>query len=122
MENSPYLVFIIGAGASKDFGQNMPVGPELADRIERILNEEFGRGGTPDGPISNALALSAGGFGANHVIAANRIRRAIHTKDSIDDLLDEWKDIPEMLQVGKVAIAHIIQQAECNSNLATNGD
>jgi hypothetical protein len=116
MEQSPSLVFIIGAGASTDFGDSMPVGSQLATRIEALLHEEFGVGKHIRGPISDSLSME-GRFGKRHQVAADRIRRAIHAKESIDDLLDEWRENAEMLLIGKMAIAHVIQRAECQTRL-----
>ncbi|MBU6298446.1 MAG: hypothetical protein KJS68_09400 [Alphaproteobacteria bacterium] len=126
MTASPSLVFVIGAGASKALSPNMPVGAELAERIAKALAEEFG-GEQPSmsGPISQALANMQDGLTDKRISAANQIRYAIDRKDSIDDLLDEWSDRPDMLEVGKVAITHIILKSEVESYLArksTNDD
>jgi len=117
-ESSPQTVFIVGAGASKDFGAIMPLGSELANRIEQSLNNELDSGSRyPKGPIFDALTRLDGGMTDAHVKAGERIRRAIHSQDSIDDLLDAWRDTPAMLEVGKTAIAQIILSSEHDSHL-----
>ncbi|MEJ0027211.1 MAG: hypothetical protein WDN01_14375 [Rhizomicrobium sp.] len=126
MTVSPSLVFVVGAGASKAMSPNMPVGTELAERIAIALAEEFG-GDQPtmSGAISQALEKLQDGLDDKRIRAANQIRYAITRKDSIDDLLDEWSDQPEMLEVAKIAITHIILKSEVESHLArksTNDD
>ncbi|MBU6298457.1 MAG: hypothetical protein KJS68_09455 [Alphaproteobacteria bacterium] len=126
MTASPSLVFVVGAGASKAMSPNMPVGTELAERIATALAEEFG-GDQPamSGPISQALEKMQNGLNDNRIRAANQIRYAIARKDSIDDLLDEWSDQKEMLEVAKIAITHVILKSEVESHLArksTNDD
>jgi hypothetical protein len=98
------LVFVIGAGASKDFGEKaMPVGTELANRIEARLNTEFRQNSRDySGPIASALMRCASGMTEEMRAAANKIAISIHAKDSIDDLLDEWRDRPQMIRVGNL--------------------
>jgi hypothetical protein len=118
------LVFVVGAGASKDFGGAMPIGTELADGIELALNREFGSERPSfQGPICTALERT-GGRSDDHRRAADIIRRSLHGKDSIDDLLHDWRDDPSMIEVGKIAITAAISDAESKSllNAATNED
>lgn len=108
------MVFVVGAGASKEFGGNhaMPVGSELAIRIERILQEELDahhRG--PIRAIGSAFARS-GGFTDSHISAMKRIRDGILSKDSIDEFTEEWREYPNLASVAKYSIAAIILRAE----------
>jgi hypothetical protein len=96
----------------------MPIGSELARKIEEQLNNEFSMRGSQNGPIRSALMRSASGLTSKHVQAANQIRRGIFAQPSIDDLLNEWREESEMIQVGKVAIASTILAAERMSSLA----
>ncbi len=41
-----------------------------------------------------------------------QIESGITFKDSIDEFLDEWRDVPDMLTVGKLAISHQILTSE----------
>jgi len=95
----------------------MPVGSDLARRIELQLNSEFAPMKNIRGPISNSLASDGGGFGSRHIEAATRIRRAIHARESIDDLLDDWRENQDMVLIGKMAIALVIQKAEADTHL-----
>jgi hypothetical protein len=107
----------LGAGASKDFGDSMPIGSTLAFNIEQQLNKEFSQS-APDGPIKTAIMRSPGGLSGAHATAATRIRASLFAQASIDDLLNEWRnDSPEMIEVGKVAIATAILEAERKSVL-----
>jgi hypothetical protein len=117
------LVFVLGAGASKDFGDSMPIGSTLAFNIEQQINKEFSQGAA-DGPIKTAIMRSPGGLSGAHTNAANRIRNSLFAQPSIDDLLNEWRESPEMLEVGKVAIANAILEAERKSVLgpSASGD
>ena len=81
-------VFIVGAGASVEFGKSMPVGSALANAIRECLTAELNhhrRGGST--PIIDAL--SYGGFHGEHESATRRIRDGIVTKESIDDFVHE---------------------------------
>ena len=81
MSNYPSrpLLFVVGAGASKDFDRSMPVGTELANAIEQQLSDEFSVGGH-DGPIKKALMQAKGGLSSDNSQAAIRIHwRSIFT-------------------------------------------
>lgn len=108
------IVFILGAAANieLDPSGSMPVGIELARRIQRDLSGELQSGTRwPDGPISDSLSRSPG-LGDSHVKAMRRIENGIIFKESIDEYLDEWRDTENMLEVGKRAICHQILVGE----------
>lgn len=110
-------VFVIGAGASVEFGQSMPVGAGLANSIRECMTAELAnqrRGG--ETPIIDGLSYS--GFHGQHAAAMQRIRDGIITKESIDDFVDEWRDMPFVPEVAKAAIAYCIASAEAGSSLA----
>lgn len=104
-------VFILGAGASRAFGEHMPIGSGLADQISDRLYEEF-EGRNDESPISNALRRLPGGLSGEHTRAASHIVGALQAKSSIDELIDDWPNFPEVAQVGKASIAACILQAE----------
>jgi hypothetical protein len=110
-------VIVVGAGASKDFDASgrMPVGSELAVSIERILDSEI-VSRSDSGPIATALARN-GGFGDIQRAAMARIRDGIQSQDSIDDFLAEWSDFEDVERVAKLCIAHLILDAERESEL-----
>jgi hypothetical protein len=100
-------VFIIGAGASAEFG--MPVGSKLMQNINALISGE-----TFFGHITNQLGP----------IRSNRYRevrgellRAIAKFKSMDTLLHYHGEDHELVELGKLAIAHEILQAERRSAL-----
>lgn len=111
------LVFVLGAGASRAFGENMPIGAQLADTIQEKLHREFSRKGH-DGPIKNGLRRRPGGMNGAHEAAAVQIIASLQSKPSIDELIDEWPDRPEIAEVGKAAIAASILEAEAETQLS----
>lgn len=110
-------VFVLGAGASKDFGASMPVGEELAATIDRTLLEEFSNGSTAsEGLIKNSFRQH-GGLTPDHRKAALQIGKSLHSKPSIDELIEEWKEFPELAAVAKRSIAASLLIAESQSAL-----
>jgi hypothetical protein len=110
-------VFVVGAGASTEFG-DMPVGDTLARETERLMLAELNSGSRwPEGPISNAIA-GHGGLDQRHISAMQRIRDGIQSCPSIDEFINEWQDVPFLPDICKLAIAQIILRAERSSVLA----
>jgi hypothetical protein len=110
-------VFILGAGASKEFDASgtMPIGAELADQIQVLMDVELrGRHTGTDGPISLSF-MSTGGLEGSHYAAMQRIRDGINSKNSIDDFIEEWKDHEKLQDVALRAIAYRILEAEKQS-------
>lgn len=89
----------------------MPVGSELAERIQDQLTTEIAefRAGA-DTPIINAIMR--GGLGDEEMSALMRIRDGITIRDSIDDFVNEWHDFPRLQDLAKIAITHEILLAE----------
>lgn len=89
-------VYIVGAGASTEFG-DMPIGLKLAQSIQASAERELRLGGNEsEPPITDALSRSVG-FRQSHREAFARIRASITTKDSIDDCVSEWEDLPVLV-------------------------
>jgi hypothetical protein len=109
------IVFVVGAGASKDLCESMPVGSDLAESIESLLNADLRPG--EYGPVSKAIMRSHPGLGDEQTQAMRRIRDSILSQDSIDDFLSEWREVPFIDDVAKIAIAHLILDAERRSTL-----
>lgn len=105
-------VFILGAGASKAFGDHMPIGSNLADQISEALYAEFHERVESKSPIRSALRRSPSGLSSEHERAATLILGALQAKPSIDELIDDWPAFPEVAEVGKAAIAACILKAE----------
>ncbi len=113
-------VFVLGAAANKDLDKNgaMPIGSELANRIQaQITHELQNRRISATGIIADTFA-SSGGFGDEHLKAMARIEQGITFRDSIDEFLDEWSNLPKLMEVGKVAIASQVLTAESKTRLA----
>ena len=110
-------VFVIGAGASTEFG-DMPVGDTLARETERLMLSELNSGSRwPEGAISNAIS-GQGGLDDRHIAAMRRIRDGIQSCPSIDEFISEWQEVPFLTDICKLAIAQIVLRAERSSILA----
>jgi hypothetical protein len=111
------IVFIVGAGASSEFG--LPVSGQMNANISRTLN--FGRG--PDGLlIGNRQLYDMLGsrFGPDHgkyTDAAAELATTIREFDTIDEALHWFSARPEIVSLGKVAIVQEILSAENQSKL-----
>jgi hypothetical protein len=104
-------VFIVGAGASTDFG--LPIGSKLADDIRRRLEEEPADGGMLPGSISPP------DIDANVRAAVEDLCGGLILARSIDRLLDSRRDRPLVVELGKRAIATLIGEAEGTDEKAT---
>lgn len=95
----------------------MPIGAALANTIRECLTAELNnhrRSG--ETPIIDGL--SYGGFHSQHEAAMRRIRDGITTKESIDDFVHEWRDVPFLADVAKATIAYCVASAEAGTMLA----
>lgn len=121
-------VFIVGAGASKEFG--LPTGYELKSQISAICDirfDEFGsRLKSGDHRLVEALRQQvrqtgpSGGSINPYLHAAWKIRDNMALAPSIDNFLDTHRDDPMVVEFGKIAIAKAIMSAEKSSNLWFN--
>jgi hypothetical protein len=110
-------VFIVGAGASKEFG--FPIGTELAIRISEKLNVLFDEWGQRiiAGDAQLFQNVSRGRDARATQRAAWLIRDGIILASSIDDFLDIHRHDEEVIRYGKAAIAKCILEAERGSKL-----
>ena len=121
-------VFIVGAGASKEFG--LPTGKELADEIAKIADIRFDDWGRSldhgDYKIVETLRdickNDPQGDINPYLHAAWRIRDNMPLAPSIDNFLDTHRDNEQLVAFGKMSIVHAIQKAESASKLAVNSD
>jgi hypothetical protein len=114
---SPKIVFVLGAAANKELDSNgmMPVGSELAERIQRQLSSELNNNSRwPEGPISKTIS-STGGLNDTHIQAMRRIEQGITHCESIDQFIDEWSDFRELTATAKFAIAYEILRSEAQT-------
>lgn len=122
-------LFIIGAGASHEFG--LPIGATLADEISKSLDLRFGDfGTTPEGQgdwqIYRLLQQEAQQNGARDVNpylhACWLVRDGIQLSYSIDNFLDKHAHEPKVQLCGRIAIVKRILEAERRSKLYVNRD
>ncbi len=110
-------VFVLGAAANKEFDSAypMPVGSELAQAIQNVLRADLQNLDNPyHGEISGIIMRDGGGFSDKHIAAMKRIEAGIAFKESIDEFIDEWKDLDFLEYVAKTCIAKIILDSERN--------
>jgi hypothetical protein len=113
-------VFVVGAGASAEYG--LPVGVELANTIASLMQFEFDFGTLQQGDnlILNVLKHkfnNDNGVINEHIEAARRISEGITHTDSIDQYLDMHGNDEKVIFCGKVAIVRAILEAEKESDL-----
>lgn len=105
-------VFIVGAGASADFG--LPVGKQLAAIIRSRIVEDFARGDQRglSAEISRHVEL-----GDEMYTAADRLAAALVLDRTIDQTLHVMRNVPRLVELGKFCIAYVIAQSERSSSL-----
>jgi hypothetical protein len=112
------VVFVVGAGASKDFG--LPLGVELAASIRGSLHAELMM---PSGQarllIDTALLSGASG---DYAEAARDLCGGLVAARSIDRLLDSRKDRPLVVSLGKLGVVSAIAQCEAASDIGQAAD
>ncbi len=121
-------VFIVGAGASKEFG--LPTGKELAEDIADIADIRFDVFGSRlqhgNYDIVETLKDICKGDPQkdinSYLHAAWCIRDNMPLAPSIDNFLDTHQGDDQLVTFGKIAIVHAIQKAEAASKLAVNSD
>jgi hypothetical protein len=112
-------VFVIGAGASVELG--LPTGEQLKRLISSQLRFrfEFGRIKEGDDEFLEMLKRAT----TNHedlnrfLRASAQLADTVDTFASIDEALHWWRGSPDIVLVGKLAIAHYILKAERASSL-----
>lgn len=113
--------FVIGAGASRDFG--FPVGGALAADIAQVFNLNFDYQTLVSGslPIYEAVKRAIPSLDNQSAFdLCHRIRRGLTHYDSIDDYVEAAND-DQVAVAAKIAIFDIIGRAERNSTLAGLG-
>lgn len=106
-------VFIVGAGASSEFG--LPVGAGLADAIRQQLTDELAAPPERQQIMRSAMRCNlAGDYGA----ATQDIAGGMLYARSIDRFLETRADRPLVTTIGKRAIAWTIAQGERGSTLS----
>jgi hypothetical protein len=114
-------VYVVGAGASTDFG--LPVGSDLKAMIAERCNFNLDEFASPRGgsvKLRRAIEnLGARGEVSHDALfrAAENLSRAMPAAPSIDNYLHTNASRPEVVAVGKMAIIESIAAAEKSSRL-----
>lgn len=112
-------VFIIGAGASAEFG--LPVGSELQRHIANLVNIKFGDSGyrqkSGDERLFEALKRAHSAQVNSFLEAGWHIHDAVGLSHSIDNFMDSHHANSRIVAVGKLGIVRAITKAERQSKL-----
>src|SRR5712692_8126646 len=109
------VVFIIGAGASVDYG--LPLGGALAATIAADVNFTFERAALASGDASLYELLSATHDRQTYVAAGRRLAAVISSSVSVDDALYQLSESPEAVELGKICVVRSVLLAEKRSAL-----
>lgn len=119
--------FVLGAGASVDCDKRaFPTGDELQKRIADLLRVEDSGLKLADERMWNALVprFQAAGNWADEARrlgrAAQRICRGMPAAGSIDNFLHTHQNDPDVVFLGKLAIAQAVLEAESRSHIASS--
>jgi hypothetical protein len=114
----PKTVFVVGAGASSEFG--LPLGSALAAEIRSRLQEELRADPSHPRPLFNGAMMIGdsrrmhGDYGE----AARDLASGLVSARSVDRLLDSRSDRPLVGLMGKYAIARVIAEREAQTWLS----
>lgn len=114
----PKTLFVIGAGASSEFG--LPLGQALANSIRGRLQEELRHGAAASRPILDGGMSS--GLTGDWAVAARELAGGLVSARSIDRLIEARSDRPLVVALAKFAIAQTIAEGERNSILSPSID
>jgi hypothetical protein len=109
------VVFVVGAGASKEFG--LPLGLELAATIRsRLAGELDSHSNLENSIISIAMQSELSG---DYGEAARDLCGGLVSARSIDRLLHSRQDRPLVMELGKCGIALILSEMEAGSPMGS---
>lgn len=110
-------VFVVGAGASYEYG--LPIGATLAQAISRKLDlkYDFYKATSGDAELFDSIQLAFHNEMGEYQQAGWLIRDGIVLANSIDDFLDVHQHDGRVVRLGKAAIAKCILEAERSSKL-----
>jgi hypothetical protein len=110
------VVFIVGAGASSEFG--LPLGIGLRDTVAEAVANLNSRNAALWPVLRNQFkdydTIQLYGK------AGRELAATMPTHASIDEALHYWSEVPEAVQLGKIAVANEILKAERKSLLFEN--
>lgn len=114
--------FVIGAGASNEFG--LPVGSQLASLIKSSTRTLRGDGVDRKFADSETVSIVLETFEPHErdhaILALDKIHQSIHTAVSIDALVHRFND-PYVSRAAKAIIANLILRAERQCTLSKDG-
>lgn len=118
-------VFVVGAGASAEFG--LPVGWKLLEKIRDNSYFQFDGGQSPSKGNRRIYETVHGKYMRDPknltkaFMTFGDINRGVETAGSIDEYINRYSDDPLIAELGKIQIAHAILEAEGKSNLIPSG-
>jgi hypothetical protein len=112
--------FVVGAGASVDYG--FPLGEQLTKQIAEALNLNDSSGAPARDLVRTAIEITGARPDTQHnfchlIMQARALRAALATASSIDAFLENHSDNPDFELLGKMAIAACLITAERRSQL-----
>jgi hypothetical protein len=110
------VVFVVGAGASVDYG--FPLGTSLVAEIRDLLYDFVDPHSLREGPLARDLMRPPAGMSDEWPAAARAMHVALSAADSIDQFLYTRRSSPKIIQLGKMAIIERILRKERDSALA----
>ncbi len=113
------IVFVIGAGASTEYG--LPSGAQMKRRIAHVLSPNRKPSGLPVGDIQVFFMLGYREPG-NRQNDATELAAKVLEFESIDEALHWFSAQPKIVAIGKAAIVWEILQSERNSSLFNPGN
>ncbi|QRM54727.1 hypothetical protein [Sinorhizobium sp. BG8] len=114
-------VFVVGAGASAEFG--LPIGWKLLEKIRDNSHFEFDYGPLPSKGIRKVFECVYEKYANEREVLDQAIKtfadinRGVETAGSIDEYINRYSDDPLIAELGKIQIAYAILEAEGKSNL-----
>ena len=123
--DGPKVVFVVGAGASVGFG--LPVGETLLKRVSALTHFRFDDWGRPtqgDMQIWDALQKPDRNETRAYAEAAKKLSDTAELTLSVDDLLKSFDENQRLVEIGKLAVAKVILDAEREGSLGkiSNGE
>ena len=114
-------VFVVGAGASKEFG--MPTGDDLRNDIVELTSRTNAIANS--GPLGNFRAVLMSSLGPEWTqlqTSGFELAAALPTFVSIDEALHYFSSDERIVRIGKIAVAYLLLKYERSSKIAITRD
>jgi hypothetical protein len=110
------IVFVVGAGASKEFG--LPDGYHLSTNIAKSLDfDRRGAVGAGDRGLFDMIGMRFKEQSGEYLQAAAALVDRLPKFPSIDEALHWYSSSPQIIELGRAAIVYEVLAAERNSKL-----